>query len=126
VRRDRGFTLLELLLVIVILGILVAVLIPRWSSSRERAFMAALKSDLRNLATAEEAYFFDNAMYTSSLASLPAYSTSPGNSVTINQATVGGWSATASHSGLTKQCFLFMGSVTPVGVATVEGQVSCQ
>ena len=126
VRRDRGFTLIELLMVIVILGILIAVLIPRWANTRERAFMAAMKSDLRNLATAEEAYFYDNATYATSLASLVAFVPSTGTTVTINQATVAGWSATASRPGLTKQCYLFVGSVAPVGAATVEGQVTCQ
>jgi len=126
VRRDRGFTLIELLMVVVIIGILMTVLIPRWANSRQRAFMAALKSDLRNLATAQEAYFFDYATYTTNVASLPAFSLSPGNVVTILQATSGGWSATASRSGLSEQCYLFMGSVAPVGVGTVEGQVACQ
>jgi type IV pilus assembly protein PilA len=126
VRRDRGFTLIELLLVIVIIGILMAVLIPRWASSRERAFMASMKSDLRNLATAEEAYFYDNATYATSLASLVSFNPSTGNSVTINQATAAGWSATAARPGLPKQCYLFVGNVAPVGAATVEGQVTCQ
>lgn len=125
-RRARGFTLIELLMVIVIIGILVSVLIPRWSGTRERAFLASMKSDLRNLATAEEAYFYDNASYATSLASLVAYAPSPGTLVTINQATVAGWSATASRPGLPKQCYLFVGSVAPVGAATVEGQVACQ
>jgi len=126
VRRERGFTLIELLLVLVIMGILMAVLIPRWANSRERAFMASMKSDLRNLATAEEAYFYDNSAYAASLASLAAYNPSTGNIVTINQATVAGWSATALRPGLLKQCYLFIGNVTPVGAATVEGQVTCQ
>lgn len=125
-RQDRGFTLIELLLVIVIMGILMAVLIPRWASSRQRAFVAAMKSDLRNLATAEEAYFYDNATYAPSLAILTAYTASPGDVVTVNEATMGGWSATASRPGLPKQCYLFVGNVTPIGAATVEGQVTCQ
>jgi prepilin-type N-terminal cleavage/methylation domain-containing protein len=126
VGRDRGFTLIELLLVVVILGILIAVLIPRWGNTRERAFLASMKSDLRNLATAEEAYFYDNATYATSLAWLVSFNPSTGNAVTINQATMAGWSATASRPGLTKQCYLFVGSVAPVGAATVEGQVTCQ
>jgi len=125
VRRERGFTLIEMLLVLVILGILAAVLVPRWANSREKAFMATMKSDLRNLATAEEAYFYDNASYATTLSSLPAYNPSTGINVTINQATVAGWSATASRTGLARQCFLFIGSVSPIGAATVEGQVTC-
>jgi type IV pilus assembly protein PilA len=126
VRRERGFTLIELLMVIVILGILIGVLIPRWTNTRERAFLTAMKSDLRNLATAEEAYFYDHSTYATSLAQLVSYRPSAGNAVTVNEATIGGWSATASRAGLSKQCYLFVGSVAPIGAATTEGQITCE
>jgi type IV pilus assembly protein PilA len=126
VRRMHGFTLIELLIVVVIIGILVAVLIPRWANSRDRAFQATMKSDLRNLATAEESYFYDNATYTTSLSALTSFRSSRGVTVTINEASSAGWSATAAHPSSARQCYLFIGNASPIGAATGEGQVACQ
>ena len=122
--RERGFTLIELLVVVVIIGILASVVVPRWQSTREKAFVAAMKSDLRNLASAEESYFYDNATYTTSVSALNTFSTSRGVTITVNESTLGGWSATATHSNTSRQCFLYTGNVSPVGGA-VEGQVTC-
>ena len=59
----EGFTLIELLIVVVIIGILAAIAIPQFTSTREKAFDAAAQSDIRNMMTAEEAYFFNNQAY---------------------------------------------------------------
>jgi len=112
-------------MVLVIIGLLASVLIPRFANSREKAIVAAMKSDLRNLATAEESYFYDQLTYTTTLANLAAYQTSAGVTITVNQATMGGWSASASHANTTRLCFLFVGNASPVGAATQEGQISC-
>jgi prepilin-type N-terminal cleavage/methylation domain-containing protein len=63
-RDTKGFTLIELLIVVVIIGILAAIAIPQFAATKEKAFDAAAKSDLRNLMTAEEAYFSDYQAYT--------------------------------------------------------------
>ena len=63
----KGFTLIELLIVVVIIGILAAIAIPKFANTKEKAYMAAMKSDLRNLVTAEEAFFSDNQDYTGTL-----------------------------------------------------------
>lgn len=60
----EGFTLIELLIVVVIIGILAAIAIPQFTSTKEKAFDAAAQSDLRNMMTAEEAYFFNHQAYT--------------------------------------------------------------
>jgi prepilin-type N-terminal cleavage/methylation domain-containing protein len=125
VRRFRGFTLIELLMVIVIIGILVSVLIPRFANSRDKAFVAAMKSDLRNLATAQESYYYDYAAYAPSVIQLPTFNATAGVSVTITMAGISGWSGTTTNINSTRQCFLFVGNAAPLGAATQEGQVAC-
>ncbi len=124
-QRFRGFTLVELLMVVAIIGILVSVLIPRFANSKEKAFVVAMKSDLRDLATAQESYYYDYAAYSPSEDQLPVFNSSAGVSVTINEATISGWSGSASNANSTRQCFLFVGNAAPVGVATQDGQVAC-
>lgn len=62
-KKEKGFTLIELLVVVAIIGILAAIAIPQFAAYRARGFDARAKSDLRNVATAEEAYFADNEIY---------------------------------------------------------------
>lgn len=62
-KNQKGFTLIELLVVIAIIGILAAIAIPQFKSYRERGFDAGARSDLRNAAVAEEAYFVDSDNY---------------------------------------------------------------
>jgi len=62
--KKEGFTLVELLIVVAIIGILAAIAIPQFAAYRAKAYCAAVKSDLANLAIAEEAYFTDYDAYT--------------------------------------------------------------
>src|SRR5262249_8965126 len=75
-RGQSGFSLIELLVVIVIVGILAAIAIPQFARQRSRAFEATLKADLRNAAVAEEAYYAQNQVYKTgplSASTLPGY-----------------------------------------------------
>ncbi len=64
-RAEGGFTLIELLVVIAIIGILAAIAIPQFATYRKRGYGSQVKSDIRNVATAEEAYFAANLTYIS-------------------------------------------------------------
>ncbi len=61
--RQRGFTLIELMIVIAIIGILVAIAIPQFAAYRIRGFNATAMSDLRHMMTAQEAYFTEHLVY---------------------------------------------------------------
>ena len=126
VAKRQGFTLIELLIVVVIIGILAAISIPKFQNTKGKAELAAMKSDLRNLAEAEEAYMFDNGAYTGDATNL-SYATSPGVILTITNATASGWSAISTHpQSYPLTCALFQGNVTPQAPATVEGLIGCQ
>jgi prepilin-type N-terminal cleavage/methylation domain-containing protein len=129
-RASSGFTLVELLIVVVIIGILAAIAIPKFTQTKEKSYMAMLKSDLRNLVTVQETYFADNNLY-STLAQLTAENRySPSRDVTLATAneTATGWSATATHSGLVTYtaCGVYMGTAPPPNAALSEsGEVGC-
>ena len=123
--KSRGFTLIELLIVVVIIGILAIIAIPKLANTKQKAYVAQMKSDLKNLATAEEGFFYDSTYYTTSLASLNNFSPSTGVTLSVLEATPGGWSAQAVHTQTTRQCVLYQGNAAPVAPATAEGRITC-
>ncbi len=127
-RDTKGFTLIELLIVVVIIGILAAIAIPKFSATREKAYFAAMKSDLKNLASQQEIYYSDAYTYTTAFADL-AFTNSDGVTVTP-AASSSGWAATAVHAalGTAEGCAIYYGTATaptaPVA-PTQPGEVAC-
>ena len=122
-RNQKGFTLIELLIVVVIIGILAAIAIPKFANTKEKAYVASMKSDLRNLITAQEAYFSDNnSNYAAAISNLGTnYKASTGITVVLNTVTNTGWKASATSNSTAKTCTIELG-----GGSTDEGDPVCQ
>lgn len=125
-RRTRGFTLIELLIVVVIIGILAAIAIPKFQNTKGKAFSSSLRSDLRNLSSVQEDYYYYNEAYAPAVGSLN-FKPSNGVVLSITEASAKGWSATATHpSAWPITCAVYYGQAAPVAPATAEGVVACQ
>lgn len=120
--KRSGFTLIELLIVVVIIGVLASIAIPKFANTKEKAYLTQMKSDLRNLVTAEESHFADSIKYTTNLGT--AFRTSTGVLGPTIALTGDGWTATVSHSATTRTCAIYGGS-TALAPAIKEGEPRC-
>lgn len=123
-RNRKGFTLIELLIVVVIIGILAAIAIPKFANTKDKAKMASLKTDLRNIQSAQEAYLSDSSIYD---ATATDFQTSAGNSLTLTNVDSAGYTATVTNGSIstgTKTCHVSVGSAAAAD-PTNDGVIKC-
>ncbi|MBL1353563.1 MAG: prepilin-type N-terminal cleavage/methylation domain-containing protein [Zetaproteobacteria bacterium] len=102
-KKEKGFTLIELMIVVAIIGILAAIAIPQFSSYRLKAFNSAAMSDLRNVMTSEEASFAENQEYIAVNTAIGAGSTATPSTTQVTnniQGTLGGTGGTGTAASL--------------------------
>ena len=123
----KGFTLIELLIVVVIIGILAAIAIPKFANTKSKAYVTAMKSDLRNLVTAEEAFFSDSSKYTDVVGDLK-FQNSTGVVSPKIAVGAGFWTATNTHTQLPgTTCGIGINTTNPVtGASAAEGEPTCK
>lgn len=129
-RGECGFTLVEMMIVLVLISILSAIATVTLGNSSNRAYIAAMQSDLRNVATAQEAYIEQTfaetgtATYANNMSRLAV---TLSNGVTIRmRGNANGWTARATHQRVSgARCAVFRGTVTPFPPATDEGRIEC-
>ncbi len=125
VSARKGFTLIELLIVVVIIGILAAIAIPKFANTKSKAYITAMKSDLRNMVTAEEAFFSDSSKYSTSLTAINFKQSTGVNTPTIATG-AGYWTATVTHSQLAGHtCGIGVNTTNPIVTTAGEGEPVC-
>lgn len=103
---------------IVGIGIIAAIAIPKFASTKQRAYVAEMRTDLSKLAAAEQAYRQGHASYQSDVGELPGYTFSQG--VTLVKpidAGADGWTATVKRDPSGFECTISVGDRVPAGAA---------
>lgn len=131
--RRAGFTIIELLVVMVVIGLLAAIAAPKFTGTKQKGTRATGISDLRNLATAQESYFSDNGVYgavtdTAALRfSLSKANTGLTIALTGTPAGTTGWNASITIPG-SQKCGIFSGTAprpTGMPVTAPDGVPVC-
>jgi type IV pilus assembly protein PilA len=122
----KGFTLIELLIVVVIIGILAAIAIPKFAATKDKAKLASVKTDLRNMMTAQEAYFSDYSLYGSfaQLQTASNFTLSAGNTGAAT-GVASGFTATVTNASISTgftQCTVQVGAGATSGA---DGVIIC-
>ncbi len=135
-QQNSGFTLVELLIVIVIIGVIAGIAVPRFASTKERAFDAAAQADIRTMMTAQEANFFGEQNYVASTVAAGGTADFDGDDVSDYSASAGvalestaytdGYQITASHeSSSTTWCINTSPSEASDEVGRITDATSC-
>jgi prepilin-type N-terminal cleavage/methylation domain-containing protein len=117
----KGFTLIEVVIAALVIGILAAVAVPRLSASKDKAYIAAMKADLHTIAILEEQYAADNhGQYFSGTATsdapLNGFTPSKGVTMTLTAFNILGsqladWTAVVKHSQTSESCEMHAGEI---------------
>jgi prepilin-type N-terminal cleavage/methylation domain-containing protein len=117
-----GFTFIELLTVMVLMGLLAGIGVPRIRNMKERSYQATLRSDLGTLRTAEEAYYAENLRYTTDLSQLDFRRSTNVEITIVSTDPLKGWSALARHAWLATPCTTASG---PDATGVESGAIIC-
>lgn len=123
-RAVRGFSLIELLVVLLVIGVLVGLAIPRYHEYKRRYYVTTMVTDLRNLATTEEAYWNITGTYSTDLR-LIQYNSSPRVSISMVSADTLGWAAKANYAGDSAMCAIYYGNAPVLAPATLKDVIGC-
>ena len=107
-RGQKGFTLVELMIVVAIIGILAAIAIPQFAAYRERGYIASMQADVNAIRIAEEAYYVQNNAYIATsapetdLSAFGGVKVSAGNAATVALVGTTGYTVTLTSDKSTK------------------------
>ena len=126
--KRTGFTLIEIMIVTVIIGILALIAIPRIGSVKERAIVASMMAELRNLQLSQEAFYTRDLEFAASIAELTEFEQSADITLTFQTNSRVGWTAQTAHVATAIRCAVFVGRLDGVGPlvpATDEAIIEC-